>query len=182
MKLISPKDSIVSLLPPPWPPRRGAAAESFAQSYDVVMVCYRRVVRPSCPPSFFNLLLLATSLLFFPLPLALVDPHPPYLSSVPPPLLSGQCWGESCWRRPAEETSLPADNLLREISRKEISEWERVRDEGRRDGWMERNLAKFLVPDLLCQALPILQANFPSMVKHSTAPTIAWLWSRKGGG
>lgn len=38
MKLISPKDSIVSLLHPPRPPRRGAAAESFAQSYDVVMV------------------------------------------------------------------------------------------------------------------------------------------------
>lgn len=31
---------------------------------------------------------------------------------------------------------------------------------------MEKNLAKFLVPELLCQALPIRQANFPSVVKH----------------
>lgn len=35
---------------------------------------------------------------------------------------------------------------------------------------MERNLAKFLVPDLLCQAVLILQANFPSVVKHLLLP------------
>ncbi|KAG8003404.1 hypothetical protein GBF38_018517, partial [Nibea albiflora] len=38
------------------------------------------------------------------------------------------------------------------------------------DGWMEKNLAKFLAPDLLRQALPILQDNFPSMVKHLLLP------------
>lgn len=37
---------------------------------------------------------------------------------------------------------------------------------------MERNLAKFLVPDLLRQALPILQANFPALVKHLAAPAM----------
>lgn len=43
---------------------------------------------------------------------------------------------------------------------------EREAQRRRQEGWMERNLAKFLVPDLLRQALPILQANFPSVVKH----------------
>lgn len=35
---------------------------------------------------------------------------------------------------------------------------------------MESNLEKFLVPDLLRQALPILHANFPTVVKHLAAP------------
>lgn len=54
----------------------------------------------------------------------------------------------------------------RDIDGKRESERHRKRERRRQEGWMEGNLAKFLAPDLLRQALPILQANFPSMVKH----------------
>lgn len=129
---------------------------------------------PPAPPPFSILLLLTTTSPGSLTPSPTLRRHTSLslLSQHPSSSLSGQCRGKSCWRRPAEVTSLPADNLLREISREEIREQERVEDRERerqrrrQEGWMERNLAKFLVPDLLRQALPILQANFPSVVKH----------------
>lgn len=121
----------------------GEALESFAQPYDVVTARYHRVWEALPPPPPFSVppslsALWTPSLTTWALSLLLLDQ-----------LLIPQ-WSvqkKSCWRRPAEVTSLPADNLLREISREEIREWERGdrereththrerEREGRRDGW-----------------------------------------------
>lgn len=56
----------------------------------------------------------------------------------------------------------------------------RQRDEaGGTDGG-KKNVAKFLVPDLLRPALPILRVNFPSVVKHLLLPRCPHCG--KGGG